>query len=109
MRRAPTEPVEIKKVGGSSIRIKWGDDHLSQYQAALLRAGCPCATCVDEWTGQRRVSPNPFPTDLAINKVELVGRYALHFTFSDSHDTGIYTFEYLRRICSCERCQGQTA
>jgi len=29
---------------------------------------------------------------------ELVGQYALRITFSDGHDTGIYSWSYLRQI-----------
>jgi DUF971 family protein len=30
---------------------------------------------------------------------QLVGNYALKITWSDQHDTGIYSFQYLREIC----------
>ena len=39
------------------------------------------------------------PEDLRIEDVEIVGRYALTFRWSDGHDTGIYSFRYLREIC----------
>ena len=107
MSRSATEPAGIKKIGSSQIAITWGDNHASQYEAAYLRGRCPCASCVDEWTGHRRISPEAFASDLAVDKAEIVGRYALHFTFSDSHDTGIYTFDYLRKLCPCEQCQAR--
>ena len=31
-----------------------------------------------------------------------VGRYALQFLWSDSHDTGIFTFVLLRTLCQCD-------
>jgi hypothetical protein len=33
-----------------------------------------------------------------------VGNYALAFAWSDGHSTGIYTFEYLRKLCPCPQC-----
>ena len=34
-----------------------------------------------------------------IQNIELVGNYALLPTWDDGHHTGIYTWEYLRRLC----------
>ncbi len=41
--------------------------------------------------------------------VEQVGAYAMRIDWSDGHSTGIYSFDYLRRICPCRECQSQTA
>jgi DUF971 family protein len=40
-----------------------------------------------------------------------VGAYAVQIVWSDGHDTGIYSFETLRRACSCPECrpEGGTA
>ncbi|MBI3604015.1 MAG: DUF971 domain-containing protein, partial [Nitrospirae bacterium] len=29
---------------------------------------------------------------------------ALKFTFSDGHDTGLYSYAFLRRVCQCDVC-----
>ena len=42
------------------------------------------------------------PDELTIEDVEIVGRYALNFRWSDGHDTGIYSFRYLREVCESE-------
>jgi DUF971 family protein len=34
-----------------------------------------------------------------------VGRYALSFHWNDGHQSGIYSWEYLRRVCQCEECK----
>jgi DUF971 family protein len=39
------------------------------------------------------------PDTLEIVDVEIVGRYALTFRWSDGHETGIYSFRLLREIC----------
>ncbi|HCU24193.1 MAG TPA: hypothetical protein DF383_04170 [Deltaproteobacteria bacterium] len=40
-----------------------------------------------------------------ILKATPVGWYALQFTFSDGHETGVYSYELLWGICLCEECQ----
>ena len=45
------------------------------------------------------------PTGATLNSVKPVGRYALQFEFSDQHNTGIFTWQYLREICPC--CAGK--
>ena len=98
-RRGPAiEPREIKQVGESGVDITWGDGVVSSFQAAELRRACPCAQCVNEWTGQRVLSPDAVSDDLTINDISIVGRYALNFRWSDGHETGIYSFRYLREF-----------
>ncbi len=97
-------PREIKKLGRSQLAITWSDDHTSIYSAPYLRRHCQCALCADEWTGQSRLAPDAISSDLSIIRVELVGQYALHFSWSDGHDTGIYPFTRLRELCPCSQC-----
>jgi DUF971 family protein len=33
-----------------------------------------------------------------------VGAYAVQIVWSDGHDTGIHSFESLRRSCPCPEC-----
>jgi DUF971 family protein len=99
-----TTPAEIRKKSGEGIVIRWQDGHTSAFQARYLRGLCPCAQCVSENTGQRLVSEEHVPPDVSIEAARTVGNYALHFSFSDGHTTGIFSFEYLRRICPCEDC-----
>ena len=98
-RGAGIEPREIRQDGDASLSITWGDGHLCSYNAAVLRRACPCAQCVNEWTGQRVLKPESVPTELAIVDISIVGRYALNFRWSDRHETGIYSFRYLRELC----------
>ncbi len=97
-------PVEIRKQGGERLRIAWADGHVSVYSARRLRARCPCAQCVDEMSGERRVGEDEVDPDVAIAQVEPVGNYALQIRFSDGHGTGLYSFDHLRRICACGGC-----
>lgn len=102
-RGAGIEPREIKQEGDAGLRITWGDDRVCHYAAADLRRGCPCAQCVNEWTGQRVLTPESVANDLTILQISIVGRYALNFRWSDGHETGIYSFRYLRDLCEEEK------
>jgi len=99
-RRGPAiEPREIKQEDDSTLSIAWGDNYRCQYRAADLRRACPCAQCVNEWTGERMLKPDSIPDGIKISNLNIVGRYALNFSWSDGHSTGIYSFRYLRDLC----------
>ncbi len=99
-RRGPSvEPREIMQESGAELRVTWADGQLCRYTAPQLRRLCPCAQCVNEFTGQRMLKPETIPDALEISDIEIVGRYALNFRWSDGHETGIYSFRYLRQIC----------
>ena len=97
-RGAAIEPREIKQEGDAGLRITWADDCVCVYSAAELRRACPCAQCVNEWTGQRTLKPETISEGLTIGDISVVGRYALNFRWSDGHETGIYSFRYLREL-----------
>ena len=95
------ETVEIE---GLSIRIKWKDGHDGILPHRLLRLRCPCAHCVDEWTKAPRLDPETVPQDIHAVDYMMIGNYAIEFLWSDTHYTGIYTYETLRGLCSCMQC-----
>jgi DUF971 family protein len=43
--------------------------------------------------------------DPQLVSVSQVGNYALNLVWKDGHQTGIYTFEFLRSLCACSECQ----
>ena len=102
-----TTPVRLDLKRDEKLTIAWQDGIVSVYPLVLLRKMCPCASCKDqreaEVTRPRTslaVLPETFvggtPT---VVDAQLVGNYALKITWSDQHDTGIYSFQYLREIC----------
>jgi len=98
-RRQAIEPREISQENNTQLRITWADGRSCNYEAAALRRACPCAQCVNEWTGQRTLKVEAVSDEVQISDVSIVGRYALNFRWSDSHETGIYSFQYLRDLC----------
>lgn len=49
-------------------------------------------------TGVRTLRPESVARDIYPQAIHYVGRYALQFMWSDGHATGIYPFEFLRRL-----------
>lgn len=93
------------------IVIEWPDGHKGTYPFSTLRNACPCALCKGE---KLPLDPEPlalpaFPnlSEKAFVAEEMfkVGRYAIGFKWGDGHNTGIYTFDYLRKICPCSECK----
>jgi DUF971 family protein len=117
-RTVSAEPEHIAISKSKGIKIDWKDRHHSEYPLTYLRDECPCASC----TGAHGTEPqkssyaapvtDPFPMfkpTLKMLHVEQVGAYAMRIDWSDGHNTGIYSFDYLRRICPCQECRSQTA
>ena len=44
---------------------------------------------------------------VAINHIETVGNYAIKLTFSDGHDTGIYSWDYLLQLGQTQQAKWQ--
>ena len=84
------------------LRITWDDGHTSEYPLAYLRGWCPCAGCQGH-SGERRYV---HAADTELANVSVVGRYALNLEWGDGHQTGIYTYRYLRELCPCTECTG---
>lgn len=95
--------------GERELIITWEPGHLSTYPIRQLRLACQCATCRDEFTGRELLDPGAVPQDIRASEVSLVGNYAIKIRFSDGHDTGIYTYQYLLQLCSCDRCAAARA
>lgn len=91
------------------LTVTWDEGHVGFYPARMLRLACHCATCREEMTGRTLLDPTTVPEDIAPQTVSLVGGYAIKIQWSDGHDTGIYAFEYLHRLCPCASCTAERA
>jgi DUF971 family protein len=99
------EPRDMEWLDKGVLGIQWSDGHKGVYPVRYLRQHCPCAACVDEWTGERRLKAEDVPLLIMLQDIESVGRYAFQFKWSDGHDTGIYSYSLLRKLCQCDVCQ----
>lgn len=112
----PTK-VRVMKTEGSGVEIEWKDGHHSAWDFAWLRNACPCATCHEERdkSGRRPGEAKATPASLLPMykapsrplEVTPVGKYALKFKWNDGHESGIYSWDYLRRVCQCPECQAK--
>ncbi len=91
-------PTQILEENDRELAISWSDERKTSYNAAQLRKACPCASCVNEWTGEKVLKDENVAEDITFSSVAMVGNYALTFQFSDGHGTGIYSFQYLLKL-----------
>jgi DUF971 family protein len=108
-----TTPIRLDLKRDEKLEIDWADGHRCVYSISLLRTMCPCAMCkmVREGTNPHDIAPAPkkksllpilpgnFDKPITARSAQLVGNYALKIEWSDDHDAGIYSFQYLRSIC----------
>ena len=81
----------------SVLRVVWPDRE-DRLAFRFARGECQCAQCVNEWTGARILDPETVPLDITIDQMELVGAYAVRIHWSDGHQSGLYTWERLRKL-----------
>lgn len=88
------------------LRLAWSDGHESTYDWEQLRWNCPCASCSGEFgqPGTLQFTSELTAEQTTIVDVREVGNYALMPIWQDGHDTGIYSFDLLRRLCPCPEC-----
>ena len=94
------EPANIAVIG-NELAIAWTDGTESYLTLQALRRACPCASCCGEPDALGRVL-RPVqqigPRGFELLRFEGVGGYALQLFWADGHSTGIYTYDYLRRL-----------
>lgn len=78
------------------MNIIWKDGVHTVYDYWELRTSCPCASCVDEFTGEKILDDSTVEKNVHPVESAYIGNYALEILWSDGHDTGIYTFRKLR-------------
>lgn len=87
------------------LEIAWEGDQVCRYPLGQLREACPCVECRGghQFMGREHDPDNLLELkpkrSYGIQKIDMVGNYALQPTWDDGHQTGIYTWDYLRRLC----------
>ena len=96
----PLEPKNIQLIG-EELSIQWSDGVESYLPLEQLRRACPCAAC----GGEPDVLGNLARPDVSYSDksfmlagFQIVGGYAVQPRWADGHDTGLYSFTYLRRL-----------
>lgn len=98
-------PVELRRTDARELWIRWADGFEQRIPFFKLRKACPCATCREKASADQA---KPTSLLLVITAAEAqpvqllsmqpVGNYGYNIAFSDGHDSGIFTFEYLREL-----------
>jgi DUF971 family protein len=96
-------PTAFERTGQNQLIISWSDGERRLYGARELRDACPCATCREkamhaEPPGQLPVISPRELQPLTVTGMKPVGSYAYAISFSDGHDTGIYSMELLKSL-----------
>lgn len=88
---------------GNEVALAWADGGESYLTFEALRKGCPCAACQGEpdVTGFV-VVPKVMHNERSFQLLrhEIVGGYAIQFFWADGHSTGIYSYDFLRRLAA---------
>jgi len=93
-----TLPKSIDRSGEADLKITWQDGEETIFKARSLRLECPCAQCVHEVTGVKLLNPKTVPEDVKPLKIDPIGNYAIMIEWSDHHKTGIYAYDFLKKL-----------
>lgn len=94
-----------KSAQPAGLTLEWSDGFTGTLPFGLLRRECPCALCKGERLPMEAPNPMQLPSFKSLppyaeeaQDLFKVGNYALGLRWRDGHDTGIYTFDYLRQL-----------
>ena len=83
-----------------SLEIEYKDSEVAVLSAEYLRVLSPSAEVRGHSDDQRVLQTGK--KQISIDDIEAIGNYAIRLKFSDGHDTGIYSWEYLRELIDNE-------
>ncbi len=87
---------------GRELAIKWDDGSETYIPLEALRRACPCAGCQGERDVLGHLHKGPAtaltPASFQLSRVVPVGGYGVQPHWADGHNTGLFTFEYLRAL-----------
>jgi DUF971 family protein len=87
------------------LEIVWEDNEVCRYPLSHLREACPCVECRG---GHANMGATFAPDNILtlkparsydVENILPIGNYAITLVWDDGHQTGIYTWTYLRQIC----------
>jgi len=78
------------------LEVVWQDGAQSRFGYELLRVECPCADCKGHTPDQAQVITGK--QDVGITDFIPVGNYAIQMVFDDGHDSGLFSWDYLRQL-----------
>ncbi|MBM3875839.1 MAG: DUF971 domain-containing protein [Verrucomicrobia bacterium] len=98
-------PTDVQVIG-TELAVKWDDGSESFIPLEALRRACPCAACHGEQDIFGKVYKGPerafTPESFKLSRVVPVGGYAVQPFWADGHSSGLFAFDYLRRVAGAE-------
>ncbi|GAA4426273.1 DUF971 domain-containing protein [Bremerella cremea] len=99
------QPTALALLPDGRLKIDWSDDTKRVYRPRDLRDSSPDALTREKHSAQSSKPTNELTVlsaeelaPLSIKGMNPVGHYAYQIVFSDGHDSGIFTFEYLYQL-----------
>lgn len=96
-------PTDIQQIG-TELAVKWSDGGESFIPLERLRRACPCAGCKGEMDVMGNLYKGPDivlkPQSFVLRSLIQVGTYAVQPSWGDGHNSGIYSFDYLRKLAA---------
>ena len=93
-----TTPIGFHRRDPRTLSVLWEDGQRDDIDVRDLRLACHCALCIHEMSGQSLLDPESVRADVAPQAITSVGNYAIIVNWSDGHNTGIYSYTYLRAL-----------
>jgi DUF971 family protein len=91
-------PTELKlKAGRRELEVSFPDGITASLSAEFLRVHSPSAEVTQHGVGEGVLVVGK--ENVAIARIEPVGRYAVRLVFDDGHNTGLYTWPVLHELC----------
>jgi ATP-binding protein involved in chromosome partitioning len=94
--------IALDRRDNRTLLLRWQDGYDQQIDMRDLRLACRCAACVDEMSRRPILDSTTVPLNIVPTRICSLGNYAIGVTFSDGHQSGIYTFIYLRGMVNAE-------
>lgn len=95
-------PTEIKlHKTSATLELVYADGSSRSLSAEFLRVHSPSAEVRGHGKGQEVLQTGK--RNVAIQHIQAVGNYAIKLSFDDKHDSGIYSWEYLKELADNEK------
>jgi ATP-binding protein involved in chromosome partitioning len=104
-------PTEIKRLPETGPQVTWSNGEKATLSVRTLRTNCPCAECREargdlshsapltpKKGSSLKVIQHAVDTQLKLESVWAVGNYAVGLAWGDGHNSGIFTYDYLRSL-----------
>jgi len=93
-----TMAIGFRQRDARTLSVLWEDGHRDDFDVRDLRLACHCALCIEEMSGRKLLDPKTVRPDVSPRVISSIGNYAIGVDWNDGHNSGIYSFDYLRSL-----------